>query len=73
MAAAMPRVKMVMEKAQAVSVKDQPSSRTSRVWKKLHAYTVPRQICKVVLATRIVPRCTARGTAGTASPSDRRR
>ena len=31
-----------MLNAAAVSLKVQPESRTSMVWKKLHAYTVPR-------------------------------
>ena len=41
-AADTPRQKMVMLNAAAVSLKVQPESRTSMVWKKLQAYTVPR-------------------------------
>ena len=47
-AADTPSEKIAMLKAQAVSVWVQPTCLTSIVWKKLHAYTVPKQTCSTV-------------------------
>ena len=55
-AAEVPSERIVRLKAQAVSVNDQPNCRTKIVWKKLHAYTVPKQTCRTVQNSAMIER-----------------